>query len=199
MIEKPILIGERIRLRPITVEDAPEMFAALSDEESMRLTGTQAKFTLEQVERFCEHISQADDRADYAITLLADETSTYIGEVVLNDIDFENRSANFRIALNSSNNFGKGYGSEATRLVIDYGFRTLNLHRIELEVYDFNPRAQHVYEKVGFVKEGVRRDVLLWDGKWQSAIVMSILEDEYFQSYQPILSVTPDTVNCRNK
>lgn len=179
MIEKPILIGNTIRLRPITVDDAPQMFAALSDEESMRLTGSQTDFTFEQVERFCERVSQANDRADYAITLLSDQSATYIGEVVLNEIDFENRSANFRIALNSANNFGKGYGSEATRLILDYGFRTLKLHRIELEVYDFNPRAQHVYEKVGFVKEGVRRDVLLWDGKWQRAIVMSILEDEY--------------------
>ena len=180
MIEKPILTGNRVRLRPITVDDAPDMFAALSDEASMRLTGTQDTFTFEQVEKFCERISQADDRVDYAITLISDESETYIGEVVLNEFDFENRSANFRIALNSASNFGKGYGSEATRLIVEYGFRTLNLHRIELEVYDFNPRAQHVYEKAGFVKEGVKRDVLLWDGKWQSAIVMSILETDYF-------------------
>ena len=91
----------------------------------------------------------------------------------------ENRSASFRIALAGAAYFGKGYGSEATQLIVDFGFRELKLHRIELEVYDFNPRAQHVYEKAGFVKEGVRRDVLLWDGVYQSAIVMSILEDEW--------------------
>jgi RimJ/RimL family protein N-acetyltransferase len=182
MLEKPILLGNRVRLRPITVADAPQMFAALNDQTSMRLTGTQATFTFKQVERYCAQIAQAADRADYAITLHSDDTATYIGEVVLNEIDFENRAANFRIALNSEENFGKGYGSEATRLILDYGFRQLNLHRIELEVYDFNPRAQHVYEKVGFVKEGVKRDVLLWEGKWQSAIVMSILETDYFAS-----------------
>ena len=53
------------------------------------------------------------------------------------------------------------------------------MHRIELEVYDFNPRAQHVYEKAGFMREGVRREVLLWDGEYHDAIVMSILEDEF--------------------
>jgi RimJ/RimL family protein N-acetyltransferase len=98
---------------------------------------------------------------------------------VLNEIDWLNRSANFRIALASQQFFGKGYGSEATQLIIDYGFRQLNLHRIELEVFDFNPRAQHVYEKVGFVKEGVRRDVLLWQGQYHSAITMSLLAPEY--------------------
>jgi RimJ/RimL family protein N-acetyltransferase len=180
MVEKPVLSGRRIVLRPITEADAADMFASLSDAESMRLTGTLDTFTFEQVENYCRRIETADDRADYAITLKDDPG--YLGEVVLNDIDWHNRSANFRIALASNIVFGKGYGTEATRLILEYGFRTLNLHRIELEVYDFNPRAQHVYEKVGFVKEGVRRDVLLWEGEYHSAIVMSILESEYRQS-----------------
>jgi RimJ/RimL family protein N-acetyltransferase len=177
MLEKPILKGKNIVLRPITVDDAPQMFSALSDEESMRLTGTQQTYTLEQVEKFCRSISESDDRADYAITV--NDDPTYIGEVVLNQIDWKNRSASFRIALAANQNFDKGYGTEATKLIVAYGFETLKLHRIELEVYDFNPRALRVYEKVGFVREGVRRDVLLWEGKYQSAIVMSILADDY--------------------
>lgn len=177
MLKKPILVGPRVVLRPITVEDAPAMFGSLSDEESMRLTGTQQSFTFEQVQRHCQRIEGADDRADFAITLKDDPK--YIGEVVLNNIDWKNGASNFRIALTSSAVFGKGYGTEATRLIVDYGIRTLHLHRIELEVFDFNPRAQHVYEKVGFVREGVKRDVLLWDGIYHSAIVMSILAPEY--------------------
>ena len=146
-MKKPNLVGDKIILRPITVDDAAEMFAALSDEEGMRLTGTQSRFTFEQVEAFCKKVSEADDRADYAITLKDDPESKYIGEVVLNEIDDENRSASFRIAMQNQAYFGKGYGSAATRMIIDFGFEMLNLHRIELEVYDFNPRAQHVYEK----------------------------------------------------
>lgn len=178
-MNKPNLIGDKIVLRPITKADAADMFKALEDEEGMRLTGTQAEFTFEQVEAFCERISKADDRADYAITLKEDPSMTYIGEVVLNEIDEENRSASFRIAMQGKEFYGKGYGTEATHLIIDYGFKELNLHRIELEVYDFNPRAQRVYEKVGFKKEGIKRDVLWWDEAYQSAIVMSILEDEW--------------------
>lgn len=176
-MDKPILNGNIINLRPIVEADASAMFASLSDEESMRLTGTQQTFTLAQVQAYCARVAQADDRVDYAITVKDDPT--FLGEVVLNEIDWTNHSASFRIALASAASFGKGYGTEATRLILDYGFNTLNLHRIELEVYDFNPRAQHVYEKVGFVREGVRRDVLLWDGVYQSAIVMSILRDEW--------------------
>lgn len=178
MVTKPTLTGERVILRPITIDDAADMFASLSDKESMRLTGTQQKFTFEQVEKYCQRVHTADDRVDYAITD-KDKPHIYLGEVVLNEIDPVNKSASFRIALAAEKYFGKGYGSEATRLMIEHGFRTLNLHRIELEVYDFNPRAQYVYEKAGFVKEGVRRDVLLWDGVYQSAIMMSILAPEY--------------------
>lgn len=177
MIEKPVLTGRRVTLRPITPDDAPAMFAALDDAEGMRLTGTQQTFTLAQVRQHCVRVAAADDRADYAITLPDDPA--YIGEAVLNDIDWINRAANFRIALAGQRYYGQGYGTEATRLILDYGFRTLGLHRIELEVYDFNPRAQRVYEKVGFVREGVRRDVLLWEGEYHSAIVMSLLADEY--------------------
>ena len=180
MLDKPQLFGELINLRPIVKADAAEMFKTLSDEESMRLTGTQANFTFAQVESFCARLFEDPDRLDYAITLKTDPT--YIGEVVLNDIDWTNKSASFRIALGATRHFGKGYGSEATRLLIDHGFRVLGLHRIELEVYDFNPRARHVYEKIGFVREGVRRDVLLWDGRYHSAIIMSILAPEYFAS-----------------
>ena len=177
MVEKPVLVGNRVVLRPITGADTAAMFASLSDKESQRLTGTQESFTFEQVQNYCQGLEGADDRVDYAITLKDDPA--YLGEVVLNEIDWETRSASFRIALASEKLFGKGYGTEATRLIIEFGMQTLKLHRIELEVYDFNPRARHVYEKAGFVLEGIRRDVLLWEGKYQSAILMSILEGEY--------------------
>ena len=176
-LEKPTLVGNNVILRPIVASDADAMFASLLDKESMRLTGTQDIFTRAQVEAYCRRIENADDRLDFAITL--NGSPDYIGEAVLNEIDWQNRSANFRIALANQSFFGQGYGTEATRLVIVYGMETLQLHRIELDVYDFNPRARHVYEKLGFVQEGVRRDVLLWDGTYHDAIVMSILAGEY--------------------
>ena len=177
MLDKPVLRGERVTLRPITVRDAEAMFAGLSDEEAMELTGTQRTFTLEQVRAFCARVAEADDRLDYAVTLPDDPG--YKGEVVLNSIDWDNRSAGFRIALSGPENRGKGYGTEATGLILAHAFDTLRLHRVELEVYDFNPRAQHVYKKLGFVQEGVLRDTLLWKGEYRSAIKMSLLGPDY--------------------
>lgn len=180
MLDKPILYGETVLLRPLGPADAETLFASFDDEEGKRLTGTHQTFTLEQVQAHYARVADADDRADYAIVSKADP-ELLLGEAVLNGIDWDNRSANFRIALLGPQVFGKGYGTQATRLMVQYGFEHLDLHRIELEVYDFNPRAMRVYEKAGFVREGVRRDALLWDGEFHDAILMSILRPEYDQ------------------
>ncbi|MEM7111021.1 MAG: GNAT family N-acetyltransferase [Chloroflexota bacterium] len=174
---KPILYGRTINLRPITVADAPAMFASLSDAESMRLTGTTETFTYEQVEQFCQKISQAANRVDYAITLKDDPA--YIGEAVLNEIDWEAKTADFRIALGSSAYFGKGYGTEATQLIIHHGLYTLGLERITLEVYDFNPRAQHVYKKLGFAQNNVLPNALCWEGNYHDALVMNVTKETF--------------------
>ena len=63
--------------------------------------------------------------------------------------------------------------------MVDYGFRELGLHRISLGVYDFNPRAIHVYEKMGFKREGIMRDALYWDGEYVDEIMMSVLSHEW--------------------
>lgn len=178
MLEKPILEGKKVILRPLTEADADAVFASLSDEESMRLTGTQVTFTSEQVRAFCTRVAEADDRLDYAITLPDDPH--YRGEVVLNEIDWTNRSANFRIAISGLENREKGYGTEAAQLVLRYAFDVLRLHRVSLAVFDFNPRAQHVYKKLGFVQEGVLRDALLWEGEYHSAVRMSLLAPDYW-------------------
>lgn len=176
MPDKPLLHGERVTLRPLVESDAKNIFKSLSEQETMRLTGTNETFTYEQVEVYCARVAAAENRADYIITL--SNSDMFIGEAVINDINWRNRSAHYRVAV-SQQHVDHGYGSEATRLMMAYAFNTLGLHRIELEVYTFNPRARHVYEKLGFVVEGELRDVLYMDGEFHSATVMSMLEHEF--------------------
>jgi GNAT superfamily N-acetyltransferase len=74
---------------------------------------------------------------------------------------------------------GRGLGTEATRLIVGYGFERLGLHRISLEVYAFNPRARRAYEKAGFRAECVLRESLRYNGEWIDATVMSVLAPEW--------------------
>lgn len=160
-------------LAPLGPEHFAGTWAALQEPEVMRLTGTHTSFAPEAVRTWLEGLADQDDRADWAIVRLED--GVHLGEVVLNDLDPANRSAGFRIMLGSPQWFGSGYGTEATRAVLAHAFGTVGLHRVELEVFAFNPGAQRAYEKAGFVVEGRRRDALLWDGDWIDAIAMGCL------------------------
>jgi RimJ/RimL family protein N-acetyltransferase len=172
----PTLETERLRLEPLGPEHFEGSWSALHDEEGMRLTGTTASFTREQIRTWLATRAEQHDRADWAILLR--ETGEYVGEVVLNDLEPEIASMNVRIALRESGLFGRGYGTEALRAVVDHGLDVVGLHRITLDVFGFNPRARRVYEKCGFVYEGTRRDEIQVDGIWHDSILMSILETD---------------------
>lgn len=168
---------KRIYLRPFESTDVDAYFPGLFDAEMRRLTGTQNSFTRPQVERYIENAAQDDSRLMLLIAL--QENEQVIGDIALMDMHTKNRSAHIRIAIDNTEHQGKGYGSEALLLMLDYGFGICNLHRIELEVYAFNQRAIRTYEKLGFHREGVRRDALYYNHQYHDAIQMSILEDEF--------------------
>jgi RimJ/RimL family protein N-acetyltransferase len=173
---KPTLTGDLVTLRPMTVADVPAVMAGLADAESNRLTGTHRRFTAEQVETAIGGWALREDRIDMAIIERA--TGEHAGEVVLNDLDPDNLSCGFRIAL-PSRFTDRGLGSEATRLILGHAFDTVGVHRVELEVFAFNPRARRVYEKVGFVYEGTKRHALRWQREWIDTHVMAMLADDW--------------------
>jgi len=173
---KPTLTGQLVVLRAFRDGDVDALLEANDDAESTRLTGTHAEFTEEQVRAFYARRNDQIDRLDLAIEDRT--TGACVGEAVLNDWDPDNESCGFRILVLAAGR-DRGLGSEATRLIVGYGFEQLGLHRISLEVYAFNPRARRAYEKAGFVVEGTLRDALLWDGQWVDATVMSILAPDW--------------------
>jgi RimJ/RimL family protein N-acetyltransferase len=173
--DKPTLVGDRVMLRPVTEDDVDGLIELIHDPEVMRLTGSHPRPVDDEREflrQWYATRTDHDDRLDLAIE--DRRTGEYVGEVVLKDLDPDNRSCGFRIALSAARHFGKGYGGEATRMVLAHAFG-LGVHRVGLEVYAFNPRARHVYETAGFVHEGTMRDALLWNGAWVDAHVMAAL------------------------
>jgi RimJ/RimL family protein N-acetyltransferase len=176
--DKPTLTGSRIVLRPVAGSDVPGLRDLVSDPEGRRLTGTHADLAADEDALRAYYATRHEhaDRLDLAIVEKA--SGEYAGEVVLNDLDQVNRSCGLRIGLRPGFR-DRGLGSEAVRLVLEYAFDQVGLHRIALEVFSFNQRAQAVYERAGFVREGALRDALLWDGEFHDAIVMSILAHEW--------------------
>lgn len=177
-VDNPVLAGRLVTLRPLTVLDAVAMHASLQDEEVARLTGTQATHSLSDVTEHLSRCETAGDRFDFAIMA----KGSLVGEVVLNNIDPHNGCGSFRIAVWNAVDRNRGFGSDATKLMLKFGFESVGLNRIELEVFSFNPRAQHVYEQAGFVHEGTRREALCWKGVWVDALIMAILRSDFERS-----------------
>jgi RimJ/RimL family protein N-acetyltransferase len=176
--DKPTIDGQRIILRPLVASDAADLLADLDDVEARRLTGTHRTFTSAETAQWARTRSDTDDRID--LVIVERTTGQWLGEVVVNDWDPANRSCGFRIALTRSAR-DQGYGTEATRLLIDYVFEVIDdppVNRVELEVFAFNPRAIRVYERIGFRREGVRRQALRWDDAYVDAVVMSIVRSD---------------------
>ena len=80
---------------------------------------------------------------------------------------------------------GRGYGTDAMRVIVGYGFREMGLHRIQLGVAPFNPAGIRAYEKAGFVEEGRYRESVLHDGRWYDEVLMSILDHEWAARRSP--------------
>lgn len=183
---KPTLAGDLVTLRPIRAEDADAIDRIIrEDPEVARLTGSVHSSTeaaepptmpIERLRQIYGEWAVADDRL--VLGVVDNASGDLVGEVVLAGWDEGNRSCWFRTLIGAAGR-GRGLGTEATRLVVGHGFGVLGLHRITLEVYAFNPRARHVYEKVGFVHEGTGRDALLFDGEWVDVHHMAVLESDW--------------------
>ncbi|MEU4700118.1 GNAT family N-acetyltransferase [Nonomuraea dietziae] len=170
---KPTLVGELVTLRPVGPEHVAGLLEGVRDPELQRLTGSHAG--ADEPAALAQWYATRKDHAD-RLDLAVCHDDEYVGEIVLNELDADNLSCNLRIMLTRP---GRGFGTEAIRLVLDHAFATTPLHRVSLGVYAFNERALHVYKKVGFVQEGVLRDALLWEGRWHDEIVMSVLREEW--------------------
>jgi RimJ/RimL family protein N-acetyltransferase len=172
--DRAVLHGAHVRLEPLGPAVLDDYARTLDDPEVQRLTGSHTTHDRAAVERWLASRDEHHDRADWAVVRAAD--GAFLGEAVLNDLDPDNGSCNFRILLGGPHQ-GRGYGTEATRLAVGHAFAR-GLHRVSLGVFDFNPRARRVYEKCGFVVEGRSREALRWDGRWHDEILMAVLAGE---------------------
>lgn len=183
---KPTLVGDRAMLRSFLLEqDIVALREMLQDPEALKLTGSCHSLAEVPVwddaaeATFLDWYRTRNDQPDRLDLAVVDRaTGQCVGEVVLNDWNEGNRSCGFRTILGARGR-NCGLGTESVRMVVGYGFEQLGLHRISLEVYSFNPRARHVYDKVGFVAEGVLRDALRWEDRWIDVTVMAMLAPEW--------------------
>lgn len=175
---KPLIVGEKVILRPFKGEDLPYIEECLKDPEVNKLTGSQSDFDREFLIEWYNTRNEQKDRLDLAI--VDQSTNILVGEVVVNFYEEKNQSMNFRILIGPRGR-NRGLGTEATQLMVDYVFKNTNLNQLTLGVYDFNPRAKKVYEKIGFVFDSVDKNDLEFEGKWIDSINMLLTRENWMK------------------
>lgn len=172
--------SERIKFRKMNANDVSIYNRWRNDLEVMRTTSPSLDlYTEEESNDFVTHVILGSAVAKSYIILDKQDGDRPIGIISLIQLDYKNRNAECIIDIGEKDCWGKGYGSEALRLLLDYAFLELNLHRVSLRVFSFNHRAIHLYEKIGFKHEGISRQAIFRDGGWNDIIQMAILQHEY--------------------
>jgi RimJ/RimL family protein N-acetyltransferase len=172
------LVGTSVVLRRHVPANLSEFLRWYSDAEVARLTRYQdGPMRPEEIERFFAARALGPESLSLAVHIR--DTNRLIGTCALSQLDSDNGSALYHITIGEKDTWGCGYGTEATRLMLDHAFGTLNLHRIGLSVFSFNERAIRSYRSCGFVIEGRAREAIWRDGQWWDEVSMSILQTDW--------------------
>jgi RimJ/RimL family protein N-acetyltransferase len=188
MDEQPVLniVGDLVALGPLRKDLLPMYQRWINDLGAVRnLSLMPRPMTLEQQQSWYEQVAKSEGDAPF--TIYERSTMRPVGNTTLAEIDHRNRSAAYGILIGESDARGKGYGTETTRLILDYAFTALGLHNVMLTVFEYNPAGIRAYEKAGFRECGRRRECRMMGGKLWDEIYMECLSTG-FES--PVLGQT---------
>jgi diamine N-acetyltransferase len=171
-----VLTGERIRLTPLASSDLEPLLEWTRDRDLMLMNAPYSPISEAQHRDWFDAIQRRSDVVCFAIRLK--ESQGIVGSCQLHSISAVHRSADLQIRMGDAEHRDRGLGSEALELLVSFGFDDLNLRRIGLHVLADNAKAIHVYEKIGFVREGVWRSAAYIAGRYVDVVLMGLLDTE---------------------
>lgn len=171
------LESERIGLRPLEKDDLPALLKLMTNRKLGELTGEIFPLTEKELYEFYERCQKTDNRVWFLI--IDKESQNIIGETGLLRISYPWRTSDFSLIIFDQNYWGNGYGKEASQLMLDYAFHSLNLNRLGIGVVGFNERALKFWKSIGFVEEGIQREGYFCRGEFSDFIMMSLLYKDY--------------------
>ncbi len=176
---EPMIAHGSVYLRAAERDDTKLFVAWLNDQRTSRTLGLVAPISAVSEDQWFEKMLADQGKTRYFFVACRLEDDRPIGTIGLFELDPVNGSAGLGIAIGAPADRGKGHGTDMLRALIAFGFGSLRLERIWLEVFDFNPGARHVYEKVGFVHEGLLRHAIFREGRFVDVHRMAILAGEW--------------------
>lgn len=177
-----LLRGRLVRLTSESPKELSEIYSRWSrDSEFWRLmdSGITRPYSAKSTEKFLEDMLLEPKADSFQFSIRTLEDDRMVGDIGLGVVGWPQADAFVGIALGDRDLWGKGYGTDAMRIMLRYAFQELNLRRVTLNVFEYNPRAVRSYEKVGFRHEGRQRSALLRDGRRWDILYMGILRQEW--------------------
>ena len=177
-----MLRGDKVLLRPLKRSDITNFLKWFNDPEVTQYLLFYLPMTEMAEEKWIENAAsriQAGTDVYLVIEAIEGDSSKPIGNIALGGINPRDHSATFGITIGEKDYWGNGYGTEATQLILDYGFQQLNLHRISSSAFDFNERSIMLHKKVGFKEEGRQREAIFKNGHFHDHVMFGILKDEW--------------------
>lgn len=175
--KQPVLTGEKVVLRPITPEDTPRIVKWRNTPSVRENFIFREPFTPEIHQAWLRNKVATGQVVQYII-LDRRNGNVPVGSVYFRDLDQNNSSAEYGIFIGEESARGQGIGTETARLFVKYGFEELGLHRISLRLLKENEAAYRSYEKAGFQREGVFRDMVRLDGMYRDVVFMAVLSGD---------------------
>jgi RimJ/RimL family protein N-acetyltransferase len=172
-----MLRSNNIMLAPLTSADSASLWEWINDREQVLFNSAYKPVGEVQQQDWFEAIQKRPDVVFFAVRLI--ETDRLVGTCQLHSINSVHRSAELQIRLGDPADRGKGYGTEAVNLLLQFAFADMNLHRVYLHVFASNQTAIAVYQKAGFVREGTLRHAAFINGEYIDVAIMGILRGEY--------------------
>ncbi len=172
--------GTVVQLRGLELEDAKTINQLYNTLEARRFLDDPSPLSQDDIEEWIRKTWDArKTHSSYFFVIERIRPKTFLGVCGLFHISKINQKAELMIAIYDKHLRGKGYGSEALKLLLSFGFRQLNLRRIFLFTHEINEQAQHVYEKIGFKPGGRRRQASLFEGKYHDILLYDLLSSEF--------------------
>lgn len=179
MIKSGLLNGSKVRLGSINEEDIDIFASWYSDSDFLRFFDKVPAYPKSRQELVGWLKEIQDSNKGYSFAIRSIDNDEMIGYIELSNIQWWNGVATLGIGIGDTKHRGSGFGKEAMKLLLDFAFEELNLHRIQLNVFCYNTGAISLYEKVGFTREGVYREFIHRDGQRWDMYLYGILEQEW--------------------
>lgn len=173
-----MILGDKVFLRRVERDDLPHFMRWMANPATRRFILRHQPMSLMEEENWFDGLMKDSSRSQF-YCIVDGESSALVGNIGLRDIDLRSRSAELGIMIGDTENQDKGYGTDAMRALVRYAFEEMNLNRIQLRVHEDNPRAIHVYEKIGFAREGVLRQADWRSGRYSDVWLMAVLRDDW--------------------